>query len=115
MGLGALSEKPVRAAVFWLLAMSLIHAIIVYQTLPLLRRGYQDFTIFYTAGRILQGGQTGSLYDLKAQYKLQQDFASFVAIRKGPLPYNHPPFEALLFLPLAYLPFWSAYLLWTAL
>jgi hypothetical protein len=37
-----------------------------------------------------------------------------VKIRKGPLLYTHPPFQALLFLPLAYLPYPAAYALWVA-
>ncbi len=32
--------------------------------------------------------------------------------RENPLPYNHPPFEALMFVPLARLPYVAAYLLW---
>jgi len=42
-------------------------------------------------------------------------FAPDVPIRRGALPFNHPAFEALLFLPLALLPFWPAYVLWTVL
>jgi hypothetical protein len=38
-----------------------------------------------------------------------------VQIRHGALPYNHPPFEALLFVPLSFLHYLPAYLLWTVL
>ena len=31
------------------------------------------------------------------------------------MPYNHPPFEALLFVPFTLLEYWPAYLVWTAL
>ena len=34
------------------------------------------------------------------------------ATRFGALPYNHPPFEALAFVPLSRIPYFAAYLLW---
>src|SRR5437773_11185140 len=77
----------------------------------LIRKGYPDFTIFYSAGKILREGLGVKLYDESTQYRIQQEFAAGVSIRQGPLPYNHPPFEALLFLPFTYLPYFSAYLL----
>jgi len=45
---------------------------------------------------------------------MQQTFTN-VPIRLGPLPFNHPPFEALLFVPFTLLGYWPAYLVWTAL
>ncbi len=111
----ALGRKTEFVAAAFLLAMTIGHVVMVISLVPSLRSGYQDFTIFYTAGRMLRNGPASALYDLGAQYQLQREFAPHVYIRRGPLPYNHPPFEALLFLPLAYLEFWPAYLLWTAL
>ena len=99
----------------FLLVLTLINVATTYQLLPLLRKGYQDFTAFYTAGMMIRTGQAARLYDLHEQTRLQQQFAPNVAIRQGALPYNHPPFEALLFVPLAYLSYGSAYLLWTLL
>lgn len=80
-----------------------------------LRKGYQDFTIFYSAGKTLNLGLGDHLYDDQVQWRIQQSFASGVVIRKGPLPYNHPPFEALLFVPFARLPFFTAFLCWDLL
>ena len=77
--------------------------------------GYGDFTSFYTAGRIVAGGHSASLYDPKTQWQVQQEFASKVKIRSGPLPYVRPPFEALLFLPFAYLAYPTAFVVWMAL
>jgi len=111
----ALGRKTEFVAAAFLLAMTIGHVVMVISLIPSLRNGYQDFTIFYTAGRLLRNGPASALYDLDAQYHLQREFAPHVYIRRGPLPYNHPPFEALLFLPFAYLEFWPAYLLWTAL
>jgi hypothetical protein len=78
-------------------------------------QGYGDFASFYTAGRIVQRGQSPRLYDPALQWKVQQEFASTVKIRLGPLPYVRPPFEALLFLPLAYLTYPTACVVWMAL
>ena len=85
------------------------------ELVPLLRNGYQNFTIFYTAGEMVRDGRTAVLYNSSAQYEVQRQFAPDVRIRQAALPYNHPPFEALLFVPLTLLPYWKAYLLWTAL
>jgi hypothetical protein len=98
----------------FLLAMTLCNVALLLQVSPLLRKGYQDFTIFYTSARLLRSGQASALYDLSAQYRMQLTFTD-VPIRQGPLPFNHPPFEALLFLPFTGLNYWPAYLVWTAL
>jgi hypothetical protein len=98
----------------FLLAMTLCNVALLLQVSPLLRKGYQDFTIFYTSARLLRSGQASALYDLAAQYRMQLTFTD-VSIRQGPLPFNHPPFEALLFLPFTGLNYWPAYLVWTAL
>ena len=106
-------SRKFLAAVF-LLAMTVCNLALLFRVMPSLRNGYQDFTIFYAAARMVRSGQSHALYDLSAQYRTQLTFAH-VAIRQGPLPYNHPPFEALLFVPFTLLEYWPAYLLWTAL
>jgi Glycosyltransferase family 87 len=95
-----------------IVGMLCIHAVLFWKARFLVQQGYPDFTIFYTAGKILRQGLGHSLYDGALQYRVQQSFASGVRIRKGPLPYNHPPFEALIFLPLASLDYPTAYLAW---
>jgi hypothetical protein len=99
----------------FLLAMTIGHVAMVVAVWPSLRSGYQDFTIFYTAGSMVRNGQVSTLYDLSAQYRTQREFAPDVRIRKAALPYNHPPFEALLFVPFSSLAYVPAFLLWTAL
>lgn len=96
-------------------AMTVGHIAIAMKVWPLLQRGYQDFTIFYTAGRMVRSGEPSQLYDLTAQYRIQSEFAPDVRIRQAALPYNHPPFEALLFVPFTVLRYVHAYLLWTFL
>jgi len=78
--------------------------------------GYGDFAIFYTAGKILGSGQRLRLYDSGLQFEVQQRFAPGVTTRQnGPLPYNHPPFEALIFWPMAKLSYVTAFDVWTGL
>ena len=98
----------------FLLAMTSINLSLLFHVIPKLRNGYQDFTIFYTAARLLRDGKASSLYSLAAQYQMQQTF-THVPIRLGPLPFNHPPFEAFFFIPFTLLPYWPAYLLWSGL
>lgn len=105
--------KPLKTFAFLLLAaMFAIHVTMAWNSRDLIRKGYPDFTIFYSAGQILREGLGAKLYDESTQYRVQQEFAAGVSIRQGPLPYNHPPFEALLFVPFTYLPYFKAYVLW---
>ena len=80
-----------------------------------LRAGYQDFTTFYAAGRILCSGEGSRLYDSALQRQVEQQFAPDPVLHKGFLPYIHPPIEAVIFLLLAKLPYFVAYLLWDAI
>ena len=79
--------------------------------------GPADFTIFYTAAHIVRSGQRHGLYDLALQAKVQQSillpYGGFM--QNGLLPYNYPPFGALLFLPVSFLPLGCAFHTWNAL
>jgi hypothetical protein len=79
-----------------------------------IRKGYSDFAIYYGAGSMVRQGLGHQLYNEAAQFKAQREFSPEVAIRLGALPYNHPPFEALLFVPFTYAPYPFAFLLWDA-
>lgn len=106
-------KRKVFITVF-LLAMTFCNLVMAFEGISRLRNGYQDFTIYYMAGLLLRNGQSADLYNPAIQYRTQLTFAH-VAIRQGPLPYNHPPFEAILFVPLTLMSYWPAYLLWTGL
>jgi hypothetical protein len=93
-------------------AVLLIQLLVVWNARDLIWKGYPDFTIYYTAGTIIRQGMGHSLYDNGIQFEVQKEFAPQVAIRLGALPFNHPPFEALLFVPFTYLSYRVAYLLW---
>ncbi|HTZ97492.1 MAG TPA: glycosyltransferase family 87 protein [Terriglobales bacterium] len=79
-------------------------------------RGLPDFTIFYTAGKILQMGRAPDLYDNSLQKEVQEAVTPVGFEKRGLLlPYNHPPFEAVLFPPLSHLSYLAAYLTWVGL
>jgi len=104
-----------KVAALFLLAMAVSHVAMVLNVAHSLKNGYQDFTIFYTAGTMVRTGQTSTLYDPDAQYRVEKQFAPDVHIRHAALPYIHTPFEALLFVPLTFVGYVLAYVLWTAL
>ena len=108
-------RRSERVAVLFLLAMTLSHAAMVFKLAPSLRAGYQDFTIFYTAGTMVRTGQASVLYDPVAQYRIEKEFAPDVRIRHAALPYIHSPFEALIFVPFTFFGYVPAYALWSAL
>jgi hypothetical protein len=110
-----ISSFAFRSGVLCLLGFAALNAWMIWQVHGSILQGYGDFASFYTAGRIVQSGQSPRLYDPALQWKVQQEFASTVKIRRGPLPYVRPPFEALLFLPLAYLTYPTACVVWIAL
>jgi hypothetical protein len=74
-----------------------------------------DFTAFYTAGTLLREGRGDQIYNARAQEEAQRAFAADSDIRQGPLPYIHPAYEGLLFLPLTFLPYREAFVVWDAL
>ena len=69
-----------------------------------------DYSIFYVAGKLVNSGKASELFSLSAQ--AQMHLAPH--FRQLPLPFNHPPYEALLFAPLARLPFLTSYYVWDA-
>jgi len=74
---------------------------------------YRDFKIFYSGARILQAYPGTELYNLDFQARVQTELLHIKT--EEALPYNHPPFELLLFLPLAGLSYSPAFYLWIAI
>lgn len=88
------------------------HIFFLWRVRDRIARGDPDFTVFYTAGKMLREGQGPQLYHPNAQLATQAEFARNSDIRLGPLPYIHPPFEALFFLPLTFLSYPQAFVAW---
>lgn len=101
------------AIFFWGIILSYIWA--APRLFVRMARGYADFSNFYTAGKIVQRGQSHQLYDLALQTQIQSQFSEPVALRNRALPFMRPPLEALLFLPLSYLSYTRAYAAWVFL
>jgi len=96
-------------------AIIAIHVFFLWSVRSGIKRGDPDFTVFYTAASMLRHGLGHQLYDPRAQQLAQAEFTQNLDIRRGALPYIHPPFEALMFLPLTYFPYAQAFLLWNVL
>ena len=92
--------------------MIVTHIFFLWRVHDRIARGDPDFTVFYTAGKMLREGLGPRLYNPRAQLAVQAEFARNSDIRQGPLPYIHPPFEAMLFLPLTFLPYTQAFTAW---
>jgi hypothetical protein len=88
------------------------HIFFLWRIRDRIARGDPDFTVFYTAGKMMREGLGSQLYNPRAQLAVQAEFARDSDIRRGPLPYIHPPFEALFFLPLTFLPYTHAFSAW---
>jgi len=93
--------------------MLLLHAVLAWRSWRAISTGLPDFTIFYTAGEILHEGHGYELYDDRVQEDVQRSFSPIGLQKRGSiLPFNHPPFEALVFVPFARLSYVRAYLAW---
>ncbi len=92
-----------------------LHLFVFIHLRERIQQGYPDFTVYYTAATMLRAGVGHQLYDARAQYEVQKKSVGAIASRHGALPYIHPPFEALIFLPLAYLSYPRAFAIWDLL
>jgi len=99
----------------FVLAIVGTHAFFLWSVRDRIARADPDFTSFYSAGKIVRDGRGAELYDFGTQQKAQDEFSSNADIRKGPLPYIHPPYEALLFVPLTFVPYTVAFTVWECL
>lgn len=75
-------------------------------------RGFADFSSFYSAAWIVLSGMGHQLYSANVQAHVQSLLYPNAVTRNGLLPYIHPPFEVLVYLPFAYMPYPVAYTIW---
>ena len=75
-------------------------------TLPVFLHGRADFRQLYTAGYLVRSGRGHQLYDYDTQLRFQNELVSKAEIA---LPFIRPAYQALLFAPLSFLPYRSAY------
>jgi hypothetical protein len=98
------SERVIRSAAV-LIVVSLFVATFIL-SVPA-RKNDLDFAEFYSAAQIIRQGLGRDLYNLNLQLQFQSKLAVVHVF------YNHPPFEALLFVPLTYCSYQAAYTIWT--
>ena len=68
-----------------------------------------DFRVLYTAGYMARTGHAKELYNYQLVREVQ---ARVIADDGAAVPFIHPAFEALLFVPISLLSYHAAYLLW---
>ncbi len=68
-----------------------------------------DLRVVYTPGYMLRTGQAKDIYDFPA---IRRNQSEKVAPDNGALPFLHPAYEAVLFMPLSFLPYRTAYVVW---
>src|SRR5262245_6278382 len=73
--------------------------------------GGNDFPAFYNAGHILNEYSSTRLYDRELQRQLYLELAPKAAEHRN-LFFVYTPFFALVFAPLAKLPYWVAFVCW---
>ena len=95
--------------------MAFLNLLSLWNVRSLILGGYSDFISFYSAGKLIRTGHGRELFDPVSQLAVQQQFSQLVRARGKPFPYIHPPFEALLFVPLSYFSYLTAFFLWTAM
>jgi hypothetical protein len=71
-----------------------------------------DFRVFYTPAYMLRTHQRTEIYDFSS---IRRNQALRVAPDNGAVPYLHPAYEAALFIPLSFLPYRVAYLVWAGI
>jgi hypothetical protein len=101
--------------VVYLLSVLLMYASVCWNTRRLIAAGLPDFAIYYCAGQVVREGLGHQLYDQASRFQVQEQFATAVPLFRGPLPWTHPPFEALFFVPFSYFSYLTAYVLWNLL
>lgn len=76
-----------------------------------------DFIAFYTAGSFVDQGRTHDLYNLEAMHRFQRELApaNHFDLGRAYGPWWNPPFYALVFEPLAKLPYPTASAVWIGL
>ena len=108
------SLRTKKGIVFFLAGMLAIHAAVWWRARAWIKDGSADFTSMYTAGKMVREGKRTEIFDEKAEWDTQRQFAKAAILRKKSWPYVHAPFEAVLFVPFGSFPYMTAYFLFIA-
>jgi hypothetical protein len=77
--------------------------------------GYGDFSCFYASALLVREGRGKELYDYSAQSEIEQRLFSHAEIRPRPMVFNHLAYETLIWIPLTYLPYRAAVVVWASI
>ncbi len=72
-----------------------------------------DYRVYLTSGQMALNGTGAKFYDLPTQFEVQRGLWPEMTQQRQLLPFLAPPFVAILFAPLAKLPLFSGYCVWT--
>jgi hypothetical protein len=106
------APQTIRLLTMFWVGMVAVHLALFWVVKRQVTSGAPDFRIYYTAALMLRRGEGHVLYDEAAQRRTQVEVAPTAVLGDGPLPYNHPPFEAAAFVPITYLTPTRAYFIW---
>lgn len=73
-----------------------------------------DYIVFYAAAKLILAGHGGALYDFRVLARTERAVVSPYTLRYGVLPFIYPPYFAVVFVPLALLPYTASFLVWLA-
>lgn len=93
------------------IALSYVGLMVIAARQDLLWRA--DFTAYYTGAAMVRDGHGTNLYDLEAQMQCQQRILEGRIFMDGLLPFNYPPYFAVILVPLTYFSLSTAFWLWT--
>src|SRR4029079_12144744 len=74
-----------------------------------------DYTAFMTGWTIVLAGRGKDVYDVATQVEVQRRLLGGLSFVAGLNPFNNPPHLVLPFVPLALLPLFPSFLVWSAI
>jgi Glycosyltransferase family 87 len=111
-----LKKETQRKLALYFSAMILLNGFLVWRSAHGIAVGLSDFASFYTAAEILHDGRGRQLYDLNLQEEVQRSVIPTAVKERGAiLPFNHPAFEAFMFLSLVTFSYRTAFLIWLSI
>lgn len=108
--MGRRAVQALRSNAFWGWCILLIFMELFGYSLANGAARSADFRAFYAAGHIVRT-DAGHLYSLGVQEQVQ---SAFVSRSQTVIPFYHPAYEALFYLPLSFLRYQTAYLVYIA-
>jgi hypothetical protein len=92
----------------FLILTSVVNAVLLFIPWKEIMAGKNDFPVFYSSAQMVHEGQASHLYDFDAENRFVHRVSDVTRA-----PNNHLPYELLIFVPLTFLPFGAAHILWT--